>query len=148
MPGVKLIGVRVTLIRGPWGLLDGAAGGGAAADAAGSAGSGAASGEGSVVRSGVGDGGALELAGVTVAEGVELALAGGTGVEVLVSSRGVLGISPEVLPVTSSAVATTNTAAANPMSSRSSRGLRYHGDACRDAGIGATLDSISQRASS
>lgn len=139
MPGVKLIGVRVTLMRGPWGLLVGAAAGGAAADAAGSAGSGAGPVVGSVDCSGVGDGGVLELDDATVLEGGELALAEGTGVKVLVSSRGVVGISPEVLPVTSSAVATTSTAAANPISSTSRWGLRYHGCAGRAGAIGAGL---------
>ncbi len=137
MPGVKLIGVRVTLIRGPWGLLDGAAGGGAAAEAAGSAGPGGTSVVGSVDCAGVGDGGVLVFADVTGLEGVKLARAEGTGIEVLVSRRGVVGISPEVLPVTSNAVATTNTAAANPMSSRSRRGLRYHGGAVGAGANGA-----------
>ena len=132
---MKLIGVRVTLIRGPSGLRDWLAGGAADAgcDGGGSAGSAVTSG--SVDCSGVDDG--EVLADVGVRDGAELVGVGETATEVLVSSRGVAGISPDCLPVTNNAVAITNRAAAKPMRTRSRRGLRYHGGSWRNGAFGA-----------
>jgi hypothetical protein len=136
LPGVKLIGVRVTLIRGPVGLRGWPAVGAADTGGAGSAGPAVTSS--SVDGSGVDDGEVLsEPDEGDVREGGELVGVGDTAAEVLLSSRDVAGISPDCLPVTSNAVATTRTAAAKPMSTRSSRGLRYHGEVGRSGGCAA-----------
>ena len=132
---MKLIGVRVTLMRGPSFCLPSAVGGGTGG------GGGAGSGD-SSVTSGLGGASAdadgvdgpdvlvidpvlpvsaeLELGGAEVGE-AELA--------VLPSNCGPAGMSPEKSPVTSSAAATTSAAAATAISARSSRGLRYQGTA-------------------
>ena len=101
-PGVKLIGVRVTLMRGPSFCLPSAVGWGSGG------GGGAGSGD-SSPASGLGGASADEdgVDGPDVPVSAELELGGaGVGeavVAVLVSNRGPAGMSPEKSPVTSSA---------------------------------------------
>ena len=134
---MKLIGVRVTLMRGPSFCLPSAVGG----DTGG--GGGAGSGD-SSVTSGLGGASADEdgVDGpdvlVTDPVSAELELGGAevgeAEVAVLRSNCGPAGMSPEKSPVTSSAAATTSTAAATAISAMSSRGLRYQGTTVFAAG--------------
>lgn len=132
MPGVKLIGVRVTLILGPEAGLrslepgvgtDAAGSDAAGSDADGTGGRVSDADSGSVVRTGegtsvdVGDGdvppGIVELVGVT-----------GSGSEVGVASCGLVGIRPAKFPLTRTATATTSAAAATTMRLSSNREVR------------------------
>lgn len=128
VPGLKLIGVRVTLRLGP---SESAGARSTAGGGTGGAGGGSAdrstAGGGSADADGVGD---------SVVDGAELVrrcagggrgAALGLGVAVRVLSCGLVGISPPNRPPTSSAVAITRTAAAAPISTSSNRGLRYQG---------------------
>ena len=133
MPGVKLIGVRVTLVRGPdAGLrpLD-PAGASDASDAPGSGAAGAGeagrrvsdAAAGSVVRTG--EGTSDDVVDGEVAPGTgELVGATRSGSEVGVASRGLVGICPAKFPLTRTATATTNATAATPMRPSSTREVR------------------------
>lgn len=128
---MKLIGVRVTLIRGPGESVCSRGGSGDCEFAgAGSVGAGAGSGLGSVTGEGAADevreDAADDVRGDDVLVATDwLTRVDVTGVDdVLVSSRGLAGISPEKLLVRSRAVATTKVAAASPINSSSNRDVR------------------------